>query len=221
MALRRRMASTGPMSRSKESLPNAKHVTASTAFAPRACCLLYIKAAPPRIVPGFFTSELPYLSTTCTLPSMMMNMQGETSPARRISAPRRNICTEHAPAKSFCSSSFIDEKVGSILRKRIARCRCLSESLCMHSRKQVPSIFQRLPAWSHVTVAVRFTLYNKASSPNVCFERSCLTPQLSTETVKIPLWMMYKQSPLSPCEKTGCRASMRCAAMQSRTALRS
>mmetsp|Transcript_19339 Transcript_19339/g.60807 ORF Transcript_19339/g.60807 Transcript_19339/m.60807 type:complete len:234 (+) Transcript_19339:1673-2374(+) len=158
MALRRSTSSTGPMSLSNESFPKARHFTASTALAPKACCLLYITAAPPRMVPGFFMSELPYSSTICTLPSIRMNMQGETSPARRICSPLRNICTEHAPARSLCSSSFIVEKVGSIWRKRMARCRCLSDNLCMHSRKQVPSIFQRSPAWSQVTVAVRFTL---------------------------------------------------------------
>mmetsp|Transcript_67123 Transcript_67123/g.212413 ORF Transcript_67123/g.212413 Transcript_67123/m.212413 type:complete len:234 (-) Transcript_67123:223-924(-) len=158
MALRRRTSSTGPMSLSSESLPSARHVTASTALALKTCCLLYIRAATPRMVPGFFTSELPCLSTICTLPSMRMNMQGETSPARRICSPRRNICTEQAPARIFCSSSFIAENVGSILRKHIARCRCLSESFCMQSRKHGPSIFQRSPVWSQVTVAVRFTL---------------------------------------------------------------
>mmetsp|Transcript_22297 Transcript_22297/g.63270 ORF Transcript_22297/g.63270 Transcript_22297/m.63270 type:complete len:287 (+) Transcript_22297:715-1575(+) len=191
MALRRRTSSTGPRSLSKERFPRARQVTESTALAPKACCLLYMRAAPPRMVPGFLTSE----SLVCTLPSMRMNMQGETSPARRICSPRRNICTEHAPARSLCSSSFMVEKVGSILRNRIALCMCFSDSLCMQSRKYVPSIFQRLPAWSHVTAAVRFTLYSRASSPNVCFARSCFTPKLSTETVKVPLWMMYRLSP--------------------------
>mmetsp|Transcript_85877 Transcript_85877/g.247853 ORF Transcript_85877/g.247853 Transcript_85877/m.247853 type:complete len:205 (+) Transcript_85877:1827-2441(+) len=174
-ALRRKTSSTGPSKRSRELLPKAKQVTVSIAFAPDTWCLVYMRPALPNNVPAFFTAWLPKRSTVSTVPSITMNIQSPTSPSRKICSLRPKTCTVHAAASKFKSSSFMLQKVGSFFKKPSARFKCLSLSLSIATRKPLLSIFHRMPSCEHVTVAVRLTLYNMASSPKVCFDLSCFT----------------------------------------------
>mmetsp|Transcript_19820 Transcript_19820/g.32138 ORF Transcript_19820/g.32138 Transcript_19820/m.32138 type:complete len:215 (-) Transcript_19820:675-1319(-) len=158
IALFRSTSSTGPINLSSELFPKARHMTLSMAFAPHTCCLVYIKPALPKIVPGFFTTKLPCLSTVCTLPSMTMNIQSPTSPSRRIWESFPKTCTVQAPASRLRSSGFIREKVGSRSRKFNAVVRCFELSFSIQDRKVAPSICQSTPSSLQVTVAVLFTL---------------------------------------------------------------
>mmetsp|Transcript_56187 Transcript_56187/g.158353 ORF Transcript_56187/g.158353 Transcript_56187/m.158353 type:complete len:262 (-) Transcript_56187:423-1208(-) len=188
IALLRSTSSTGPMRRSSELFPNARHFTLSHAFALLTWREVFVRTAEPKIVPSRFTALFPSRSTVSTVPSMTMNIQSPTSPSRTISCWSLKDCTEQTPASIMRSLLSRNEKLGSEFRNPIACCRFLSLSLSMQCRKRVPSIFQRTPSSLQATDAVLLTLYSMANSPNVWDDFSCRTLLSSIVTVKTPLW---------------------------------
>mmetsp|Transcript_45060 Transcript_45060/g.119197 ORF Transcript_45060/g.119197 Transcript_45060/m.119197 type:complete len:252 (-) Transcript_45060:161-916(-) len=155
----------------------------------------------PRIAPGLLSAVLPFWSTTCALPSMMVNIQSPTSPSRKISSPFWKTCTVQASASTSLSCGVRELNVWSDSRKSFTRLRCWLFKFFKHSRKRFSPSAHKTPDCVQAIVAVRRTLYNNASSPKVCFCLSVLRVRSSILTEYIPCKITKNRSPLSPCLK--------------------